>query len=430
MNVLDLNQHLNLSQRQQLSPILLQKIQILNFNQDELIAYLNSKALENPFIEIKLPRTLSEVAPVDQDMGWIPDDRKSLRDHLIEQVLLTYRDTLIREMIFWWINQLDQKGYSTKSIEEAVEETKADKTLLLDALVLLQQLEPAGIAARSLQESLMLQTERDYTAPETAYIILEESFQDLVDRRWKLIADRYRISLQEVQSVFDYIKRLDPSPGEQFQSNLDITIRPDLIVQTKNQHLIIKEAKLNTPVLSFDQDYVSGLNDHSDKEVHSYIKDKKQEYQNLQESLKQRNETILRVGTAIVDRQKAFFFDKTSPLQSLQLSELAEELNLHESTISRTINGKYIQTDFGTYEFKFFLSRKLQNEGADSLSTHSVQQKLQNLIANENKEKPLSDQKLVDLLAEDNVTISRRAVTKYRKQLNIPASSKRKRFDS
>ncbi|WP_208560410.1 RNA polymerase factor sigma-54 [Marinilactibacillus kalidii] len=427
---MDLNQHLNLSQRQQLSPVLLQRIQMLSFNQEDLLSFLNKTALENPFIEVNIPYTSSHSISGEQDMSWIPDNKTSLRDYLIEQVLLTYRDTLIREMIFWWINQLDQKGYVKQSLEGAIAETKVDETLLLDALVLLQQLEPAGIAARSLQESLMLQTERDENAPETAYIILEESFEALVDRKWQSIAEQYRISLQDVQTVFDYIKRLDPAPGERFQTSLDMTIRPDLIVQIENEQLIVQEAKLNTPLLSFDQAYVTELSQTKDEEVTAYVKEKKQEYDALQTSLQQRNQTILRVGTAIVNKQKDFFFDQTRPLKPLQLKELAENLDLHESTISRTVNGKFIQTATGTYEFKFFLSRSLSNENEETLSTHSVQQKLKKLVDQENKAKPLSDQKIVDLLAQDNIHISRRAVTKYRKQLNIPASSKRKRFDS
>lgn len=424
-----LNQQYDLSQKQQLSPLLLQRIQLLNFNQDELITFLNSKMLDNPFIEVKTPTSTTQSVGAGQDMTWIADTKQSLRDYLIEQVLLTYRDTLIREMMFWWINQLDPKGYCLKTLEKAADETKADETLLLDALVLLQQLAPAGIAARSLQECLMLQTERDHSAPETAYIILEESFDQLIDRKWKIIAEKYDITLQDVQTVFDYIKKLDPSPGDQFSNPLDYTIRPDLTVQLAGNELTIKEAKEHTPILQFDQEYVAELKEQNDKEVLSYVRDKQQEYKNLQENLQLRQETILRVGTAIVQKQKAFFFGKTDSLVPLQLKELAEELGLHESTISRTINGKYIQTDLGTYEFKFFLSRNHQTDEETSFSTHSVQQHLLKLVENENKQKPLSDQKIVELLKESNFDISRRTVTKYRKQLDIPASSKRKRYD-
>lgn len=423
------NQQYDLSQKQQLSPLLLQRIQLLNFNQDELITFLNSKMLDNPFLEIKIPDSKLQSIGAGQDMSWIADTKRSLRDYLIEQVLLTYRDTLIREMMFWWINQLDQRGYCLKTLDEAANDTKADKTLLLDALVLLQQLEPAGIAARSLQECLMLQTERDQTAPETAYIILEESFNDLIDRKWKEIAKRYDITLPEIQRVFDYIKKLNPSPGDDFSNPLDYAIRPDLIVQLSGKELTIREAKQNTPILQFDQGYASELKETGNKEVLNYVKDKQKEYKSLQENLQQRQETILRVGTAIIQKQKAFFFGKSHALVSLQLKELAEELDLHESTISRTINGKYIQTDFGTYEFKYFLSRNHQIDDDTSFSTHSVQQHLLKLIENENKQKPLSDQKIVELLKKESFDLSRRTVTKYRKQLNIPASSKRKRYD-
>lgn len=424
-----LNQHLDLSQKQQLHPMLLQRIKMLSFNQDELKEFLNAKILENPFIDMSIPFNGTEQQNIDQDLSWIPDTKISLRDHLIEQVFMTYRDNMIREMIFFWINQLDQKGYVKKTLEEASQETQIEETVLLDALVLLQQLEPAGVAARSLQECLMLQTERDDTAPRTAYIILEDSFDAFVQHKWKEISRKYDISLVEVQAVADYIKKLDPLPGQQFQPVVDLSIRPDLIVTLANEELVIKEAKQYTPILTFDTEYILELKSHQDKEVTSYVEKKQQEYKSLQSNLQQRQETILRVGTAIIRKQKAFFFDQQNSLVPLQLSELAAELDLHESTISRAINGKYIQTDSGIYEFKFFLSRKLAQEDDSDISTHSIQQKILQLVEKEDKQKPLSDQKIVDLLQAEKIELSRRTVAKYRQQLNIPSSSKRKRFE-
>jgi RNA polymerase sigma-54 factor len=183
------------------------------------------------------------------------------------------------------------------------------------------------------------------------------------------------------------------------------------------------------PILSFNKAYAEELEQMKDKEVVKYVREKKKEYESLQENLSLRSETILRVSTAIVHRQAAFFFDEAHPLVPLQLTDLAEELNLHESTISRAINDTYVQTDSGLYELKYFLSRKAKSGNEDAISTTSVQQMIQKLIEEEDKHKPLSDQKIVDLLVQEKIDISRRTVAKYRTELNIPATSKRKRFD-
>lgn len=430
MTTLKFNQNINLTQhqkqKQKLTPQLLQGIQLLQLSHQELLAYLNQKTLDNPFLKIKTKKSdISGQSSRKSDLGWIADTNKTLRSFVTEQVLLTYRETYLREMIFWWINQLDDRGYVTSSVEEAAEETGAETIQMLDALTLLQQLEPAGVGARNLQECLMLQTERNDSAPNIAYIVLEESFEELVNRKWEIICKRYDVRLKDVQEVFDFVQQLNPSPGSVFQTDNNSIVRPDLIVSVKNNELIVKEATYQTPLLSFKEEYASRLIEKGDEEVNRYIEEKKREYQTLQESLRLRSETILRVGMAIVQHQKDFFFDKSHDLAPLQLSDLAEELSLHESTISRAVQDTYLQTDNGTFELKKFFSRKSTNSDH---STDSVLRVLQDLIKKEEKEKPLSDQKIAELLKQDGFELSRRTVAKYRNQLTIPSSSKRKRF--
>lgn len=428
---MDLNQHIQTRQiqKQTVTPQLLQGVQLLQLSREELLSYFNQKMLENPLIEVTIPEqddfSLS-YSSAEQDLSWIPDTNQTLREFVNEQVTLSYRDTYLREMIFWWINHLDENGYVTKDVEESAKETGANKIQMLDALTLLQQLEPAGIGARNLQECFMLQTERMNDAPNIAYIVLEESFEEFVGRKWETIAKRYNVTLEEVQEVFDFVKRLSPKPGAVFSQSDPTLVLPELNVSISNQELEVKETSLGLPLLSFKEKYAKQLEKYEDTEVKKYVNEKKKEYEALQESLRMRNQTILRVGTAIIEKQKHFFFDKTKPLAPLQLDELAKELNLHESTISRAVNDTYIQTDTGTYELKSFFSRKHSQTGE---STDSIQHALKKLINEENKKKPLSDQKLVDTLKEQGYDISRRTIAKYRSQLNIPSSTKRKRFD-
>lgn len=418
------------TQKQALSQRTLQGIHLLQLGRLDLRDYLENKVLENPFLqlEVRESRTSGNKSQAN-DLSWIPDRKQSLFEYVTEQVMLTYRDTYLRTLIFWWINQLNDKGYVIKSLEEAVAETKAAPIQLMDALTLLQQLDPPGIGARNLQECLMLQTERREDAPDIAYLVLEESFDDLINRKWGAISKRYAVSMENIQAVFDFIQHLNPSPGAAFQAEEQISVRPDIIVTIKDSQLMIRETKYGVPILFFNKEYAGELGQLQDKEVEQYIKDKKKEYEVLQESLALRSETILRVSTAVVHRQAAFFFDEAHPLVPLQLKDIADELGLHESTISRAINDTYIQTDSGIYELKHFFSRKAKTENEDALSTTSVQQMIQKLIDEEDKRKPLSDQKIVDLLVKEQIDISRRTVAKYRTELNIPATSKRKRFD-
>jgi RNA polymerase sigma-54 factor len=418
------------TQKQALSQKALQGIHLLQLGRLDLRDYLENKVLENPFLqlEVRESRTSGNKSQAN-DLSWIPDRKQSLYEYVTEQVLLTYRDTYLRTLIFWWINQLNDKGYVLKNIEEAAAETKADPIQLMDALTLLQQLDPPGIGARNLQECLMLQTERREDAPDIAYVVLEESFEDLINRKWGAISKRYAVSMENIQAVFDFVQHLNPSPGAAFQADEQISVRPDIIVTIKDSQLTIRETRYGVPILSFNKEYAGELEQLQDKEVEQYIKDKKKEYEVLQESLALRSETILRVSTAVVHRQTAFFFDEAHPLVPLQLKDIADELGLHESTISRAINDTYIQTASGIYELKHFFSRKAKTENEDALSTTSVQQMIQKLIDEEDKNKPLSDQKIVDLLVKEQIDISRRTVAKYRTELNIPSTSKRKRFD-
>lgn len=420
--------HLSQNQKQTFIPHLVQNVQLLQLNRLELSAFLNNLILGNPLLDLPeaenhlIQKTINSNAPVIEQTA---TSQLSLYEYLKEQVELLYRPTYLRELIFWWIKQLDHNGYVTKDIEQAVKETGASSVQVLDALTLLQQLDPAGIGARSLQECLMLQTERIDYSPKVAYIILEENFERLSERKWKQLADIYAVSEKEVKEVLDFIQTLSPHPADAFQPNYTPFILPELSITFENGELTIKETKYKTPLLSFNTTYYNELKQQKDKTIDQYINEKKKEYENLQAGLQKRKETILRVGTAIAKRQYSFFEDNKNGLVPLQLNDLAHELQLNESTVSRAVRDSYVQTNTGTYELKSFLSRR----SASGDSQDQVERLLVSLIENENKAKPLSDQLLADQLNDSGITLSRRGVTKYRQKLNIPSSTQRKQVD-
>ncbi|EOT30062.1 RNA polymerase factor sigma-54 [Enterococcus saccharolyticus] len=412
-----------------------QSIQVLQFSTEELSNFIDNQALENPLLDVTQPNYTSNYSKPRTSTGTemnrlnqIPDTTISLFEHLIDQIHLNYRDTYLRTLVLYLVEYIDLNGYLTISLDEAVAKTGGTPIQLLDALTLIQQLEPAGVGARNLQECLMLQTERDNYAPEIAYLLLEEYFIELVERKWDSIAKKLLISLADVQKVFDYIQTLTPAPGAIFGSTEGLYIIPDLTVKVEEQQVTVFSNRSGMPEIKFQQNYFEQMKQSGDPDVLKYLKDKQQDFEWLKKTVEQRGDTIFNVGKAIVERQQEFFLNKEHPIKPLILKDISEELAIHESTVSRAVNGKYLETDFGVFELKHFFSQKLASDDGER-STNDVKHRLQALVDAENKAKPLSDQKLVDLLNEEGIDISRRTVAKYRDLLKIPSSAKRKRYD-
>lgn len=412
-----------------------QSIQVLQFSTEELSNFIDNQALENPLLDVTQPNYTSNYSKPRTSTGTemnrlnqIPDTTISLFEHLIDQIHLNYRDTYLRTLVLYLVEYIDLNGYLTISLDEAVANTGGTPIQLLDALTLIQQLEPAGVGARNLQECLMLQTERDNYAPEIAYLLLEEYFIELVERKWDSIAKKLLISLADVQKVFDYIQMLTPAPGAIFGSTEGLYIIPDLTVKVEEQQVTVFSNRSGMPEIKFQQNYFEQMKQSGDPDVLKYLKDKQQDFEWLKKTVEQRGDTIFNVGKAIVERQQEFFLNKEHPIKPLILKDISEELAIHESTVSRAVNGKYLETDFGVFELKHFFSQKLASDDGER-STNDVKHRLQALVDAENKAKPLSDQKLVDLLNEEGIDISRRTVAKYRDLLKIPSSAKRKRYD-
>ncbi|AVK64553.1 RNA polymerase factor sigma-54 [Lactobacillus sp. CBA3606] len=417
-----------------------QSIQMLQFNVEELRDFLTQKALENPLIDVDTNwnanhASLSTAKNVTAHDDFIErvstSNQHSLFEYLLDQIHLTMRDTKLRKIVLYLIEYVDVNGYLKVADEQVLAATQATPIELLDAITLLQQLDPPGVGARNLQQALMLQTENDDSAPNLAYIILEESFDALVNRNWAQLAKKYAVELADISSVYDYVRTLSPTPGAAVGQETTGYIFPDLIVtQPTAGQLALKTASMAQPVVKFQSRYYQQMSQHDDQEVTEYLKEKKSEYDWIASSLQQREATIFRVGTAIIERQSAFFLEKTKSLKPLLLRDVAQQLQVHESTISRSINGKYVQTDFGMFELKRFFTQAVSKRPTDGelVSADNVQHRIVALIKQEDKEKPLSDQKIVQILKSENVELSRRTVAKYRENLNIPASSKRKQY--
>lgn len=409
-----------------------QAIQILQFNTEELQDYVETISLENPLFEIVAPKMQSDLMQMysggikEESFIQIADHPVSLFEHLIHQINLNYRDTFIREIMLALVENIDINGYLKVDEENFKTEINATDIQFLDGLTLLQQLDPPGVGARNLQECLMLQTEQDDYAPNLAYLILEESFDEIAKRKFEIIAKKYQLSLAQVQQILDYIQNLNPFPGAGFGSQDSNFIIPDLTLVRRADELVVLSNKRGQIRLNFQENYFNRLKAQADEETKIYLKEKLQQFEWLNKTMGQRKDTILEVGKIIVQQQAHFFETKQGALKPLMLKDIAKQLSVHESTISRAVNGKYIETDFGIFELRRFFVNKVNDEDT---SADEVKKMIADFVEDEDKRKPLSDQKIVEMLAEREQKISRRTVAKYRDALKIPSSSKRKRFD-
>ncbi|WP_427814371.1 RNA polymerase factor sigma-54 [Enterococcus sp. 22-H-5-01] len=409
-----------------------QAIQILQFNTEELQDYVETISLENPLFEIVAPKMQSDLMQMHsggikkESFIQIADHPVSLFEHLIHQINLNYRDTFIREIMLALVENIDINGYLKVDEENFKTEINATDIQFLDGLTLLQQLDPPGVGARNLQECLMLQTEQDDYAPNLAYLILEESFDEIAKRKFEIIAKKYQLSLAQIQQIMDYIQNLNPFPGAGFGSQDSNFIIPDLTLVRRADELVVLSNKRGQIRLNFQENYFNRLKAQADEETKIYLKEKLQQFEWLNKTMGQRKDTILEVGKIIVQQQAHFFETKQGALKPLMLKDIAKQLSVHESTISRAVNGKYIETDFGIFELRRFFVNKVNDEDT---SADEVKKMIADFVEDEDKRKPLSDQKIVEMLAEREQKISRRTVAKYRDALKIPNSSKRKRFD-
>ena len=422
-----LSQRLNQKQVQKLAMTqqMQQSIKVLKYNADELNSYIKQKELENPFIKIKYSPSSSR-SLTDISQFATSDVQPSLDDYLLDQVRLTMRKTPIRTMVVYFIENLDDNGYLTLDLERLITKDELDKTLVMDALTLLQQLDPPGIGARNLQECLILQTEFDKNAPSFTLTILKNDFEDFINKKWDKIAHKYHITLSKINLILQYIRTLSPAPGAIYKHSKTEYIYPDLNVTIKGKKVKISLTNYSFPHIEFRDDYFESLVNNTDQTVQKFIKEKQYEFKELSNELIQRETTILNVGQAIINYQLAFFTHHDHPLKPLLLRDIAQKLQLHESTVSRAVNGKYLKTDFGIFELKSFFSNAINKKEDENISANEAQKQMIKLIKNEDKHFPLSDQKIVTLLAEKGITLSRRTVAKYRTKLDISSSSKRK----
>jgi len=374
-------------------------------------------------------------------------DRRDLDDHLKDQISLlelTPRQLLLADE---FVGNINEDGYLTCAIPEIVEGINevvaraaekenfhGDLPLYTlpeaeEMLRIVQTLDPPGVGARDLRECLLLQL-RDLKQEDTLqYRLVRDAFDELIAHRWSEISKRFGISAQDVQHAADEIAKLDPKPGLRYSDASDGYIVPDLVVEKIDgqYHVFINDG--NLPRLKLSKAYQEIARDKKkfEGENKEFISSKLNSANWMIQAIEQRRQTMLKVMNYIVDRQRDFFEKGVQYLKPLTLREVAEVIAMHESTVSRVTNEKFVQTPRGVLPLKFFFSSGLSTTGGEDVSARGIKDQIEKLVTNEDPKNPLTDQAIVNILRDNGVNIARRTVAKYRDQLGVLSARMRKR---
>ena len=362
----------------------------------------------------------------------------SLQEHLRSQLAVTQASPRDRALVEMLIESLDEQGHLASTLEELLAICPVDEGIELDdlktALRLLQSFDPAGVGARSAGECLLLQLEtmrleRPCGAPDITEIakrIVSEHLPLLATREFHKLARTLEISEDEVRQAQALIRRLNPYPGVGFVSSVVDYVVPDILVRKIRSRWTAQINPDVMPRLRLNQAYAAAVRKERSTEGFSQWSSRLQEARWLIRNIEQRFDTIQRVSQAIVDRQHGFFAHGAIAMRPLVLREIADTLQLHESTISRVTTHKYMATPFGVFELKYFFGSHVSTDTGGAASSTAIRALIKQLIAEEDSKDPLSDGRIADLLASQGIVVARRTVAKYREALKIPAVAMRK----
>jgi RNA polymerase sigma-54 factor len=351
----------------------------------------------------------------------------SLQESLLEQVRmseLTEEQRPIAELI---IGNIDDYGYLKSTVEELGFSGNVPPEKVLDVLKVIQTFHPPGVGARDLRECLMLQLQRDRREKSLEYRIVAEFFDALGKRRLPEISRGSGESIEEVQKAVARIGLLEPRPGRSFLPDNDQYILPEVFVNKAGEEYVVTTNNEQIPHLRISNTYKDLMAQaDSSAEVREYIREKIRAGKFLIKSLHQRQQTILNIGKEIVKRQREFMDNGVAFLKPMTMVQVAEVVGVHETTVSRAVSGKYIQTPQGIFEMKYFFTSGIQTANGEGMSNTSVKDMIADIFKKEDPGKPLSDQEVVRMLGEKGIVIARRTVAKYRSELNILPSNLRK----
>ena len=456
---------LQVKQTQTLSQRMIQSAEILQMTSQELNTYINELALENPVIDIVEPPTAQEQRESIEQQEWLnsfneenyylyqrqnndddydfksswninTDDGETLQDYLWSQLITENFTDQETEIIKFMLECLDNKGYLEESIETIASYFGTDTEIVEELLSDLQSLDPSGVCARSLEECLKLQLERRNMLTPVLESIIDNCLEMVAKNQIPAIARKLRLSPAETAGYCQIIKSLNPKPGVSFSSRDQLRyIIPDVTIVKFKDHFDILLNESMYPTIELNSYYRQMNQNPESSELKEYLGNKIRQAEWVKQCVTQRGKTLMQVSRAILEHQEEFFTFGPAHLSPLRLADIAQELDIHESTVSRAVSKKYLQCSWGVYPMNYFFSRSVavqessgNENGAQSVTAADIKRVLREIIEEENKKKPYSDRLLGEKLAERGISISRRTVAKYREEEGIADASGRKAY--
>ncbi len=480
---IELRQTVKLSQQLVMTPQLQQAIKLLQLNRLELSTLIQQELQENPVLEeveavdedrasLEATREAEtpDVSPADSgeaaenreptdaekvaDVDWqdyidsrpqtsfnqaAGDDeerafdatlskRESLADHLEWQIHLSDFDEQEVEVSNWIVGNLDPNGYLKASNLEIARSAGVEEEMVASVLRKVHQLDPPGIAARTLRECLMMQLPSSGMGDPLVYKVIDQYLDALQRKDFRSIARSLDTSVEEIASVARDIAQLDPRPGRAYTEDEPVYITPDIYVYKVGDefHIVLNEDGM--PKLRMSNFYRDLLGKEKDTsaDTKEYVQDKVRSALWLIKSIHQRQRTIYKVVKSLIRFQRDFFEKGVQYLVPLNLRDVAEDIDMHESTVSRVTTNKYVHTPQGVFELKYFFNSSIGRFNGEAIASESVKEKIRRIITNEDSRRPLSDQRIAEMLKVANIDIARRTVTKYRESMNLLSSTKRR----
>ncbi|EGA0689738.1 RNA polymerase factor sigma-54 [Escherichia coli] len=359
---------------------------------------------------------------------------QTLQDYLMWQVELTPFSDTDRAIATSIVDAVDDTGYLTVPLEDILE-SMGDEEIDIDeveaVLKRIQRFDPVGVAAKDLRDCLLIQLSQfDKTTPwlEEARLIISDHLDLLANHDFRTLMRVTRLKEDVLKEAVNLIQSLDPRPGQSIQTGEPEYVIPDVLVRKHNGHWTVELNSDSIPRLQINQHYASMCNNARNDGDSQFIRSNLQDAKWLIKSLESRNDTLLRVSRCIVEQQQAFFEQGEEYMKPMVLADIAQAVEMHESTISRVTTQKYLHSPRGIFELKYFFSSHVNTEGGGEASSTAIRALVKKLIATENPAKPLSDSKLTSLLSEQGIMVARRTVAKYRESLSIPPSNQRKQL--
>lgn len=473
---MQLKTSLKLSQNLRMTPQLQQAIKMLQLSRMELEAEIRKEINENPLLE-EFADTVEDDPSAEltsasqekdkqnedqdprsqEDADWedysdlqykglsatssIPDDinydnfiskAQTLKDHLHWQASLSGFNEEEMEHISLLITHIDDNGYIKVPLDQIAKEEEISLKDLEDILPFLHEFDPPGVGSRDLKECLRLQAEHFEEATKDVLYVIENHLKDLEKKNYEEIAKGMNLKIEEVVEICKIILSFDPKPGRAFQSEDTHYVTPDVYIYKVGEEYVVALNEDGIPKLKISnlyKDLVKNEGPGGSKETKDYLQEKLRSAVWLIKSIQQRQKTIYKVTESIIKHQQEFFEKGSAFIRPMILKDIANDIEMHESTVSRVTTNKYVHTPLGVFELKYFFNSGIsRSDGGESLASESVKLKIKALVAQENIKKPLSDQKIVDLLKKEGLQIARRTVAKYRDVLGILPSSQRKKF--